>query len=269
MSERQLTYYEMLDVTANASFEEIEASYQRIITYLGPEALAVYSMIEPEEAQKLRSQVDEAFRTLSDPDRRAAYDRLRGGRPVDDGHATSVTTTHAPESATSSTTTSYAASFPVNSTPARRNTGGASSASPAVGVSTSLVVPPAGPEKASTTALVPTKSAPARSVPVPDLRRRRLVPSPDIVLTPDTEFGGALLRRLRESAAASLDDVAEQTKVSKRYLTALEENDFAALPAAVYVRGFVSEYARALGLDSAQVAKSYMALYNRYRGGGG
>ena len=89
------------------------------------------------------------------------------------------------------------------------------------------------------------------------------------MLTPDTEFGGALLRRLRESAAASLDDVAEQTKVSKRYLMALEENDFAALPAAVYVRGFVSEYARALGLDSAQVAKSYMALYNRYRGGGG
>jgi flagellar biosynthesis protein FlhG len=96
-----------------------------------------------------------------------------------------------------------------------------------------------------------------------------LNPSLSIDVTPDTEFSGSLLRRLRESADASLDDVADITKISKRYLHALEENDFDTLPAAVYVRGFVSEYARALGLDSKTVSKSYMSLYRRYRGESG
>ena len=88
-------------------------------------------------------------------------------------------------------------------------------------------------------------------------------------VTSDTECSGSLLRRLRESADANLDSVAEITKISKRYLHALEENDFESLPAAVYVRGFVSEYARALGLDPKLVSKSYMSLYKRYRGEGG
>ena len=62
-------------------------------------------------------------------------------------------------------------------------------------------------------------------------------------------------------------DNAEITKISKRYLLALEQNDFEVLPAAVYVRGFVSEYARAMGLPSEAIARAYMALYRRYRDG--
>ena len=101
--------------------------------------------------------------------------------------------------------------------------------------------------------------------PLGKVRRRVLKPLATDVAE-DTEFSGALLRRLRESAAASLEDLSEITKISKRYLHALEENDFNTLPAGVYVRGFVSEYARALGLDSAKVTQSYMGLYRRYRG---
>jgi len=57
--------------------------------------------------------------------------------------------------------------------------------------------------------------------------------------------------------------------VSKRYLRALEDSDFESLPAPVYVRGFVAEYARALGLDVNVVAKSYMAVYKRFKREGG
>ena len=92
--------------------------------------------------------------------------------------------------------------------------------------------------------------------------------SATIEVTPDTEFSGALLRRLRESAGADLQALAEITKVRRHYLEAVEEHDFDALPAAVYVRGFVTEYARALGLDPQRVAQSYMALYRRYRAEG-
>jgi curved DNA-binding protein CbpA len=69
--------YELLEVGSGATFEEIEQSYQRIAAYLGAESLAVYSILDSDDAHNARAQLDEAYRTLSEPDRRAAYDRSR------------------------------------------------------------------------------------------------------------------------------------------------------------------------------------------------
>jgi cytoskeletal protein RodZ len=49
------------------------------------------------------------------------------------------------------------------------------------------------------------------------------------------------------------------------YLQALEAELFAKLPAFVYVRGFLAEYARALGLDVERVKQSYLARYKAAR----
>ncbi len=75
---------------------------------------------------------------------------------------------------------------------------------------------------------------------------------------PGEVFDGAQLRRARMQRGIELDDIAEITKVGRRYLQCLEEELFESLPAAVYVRGFVTSYARAIGLDPARVAASYM-----------
>jgi len=72
------TYYEILEVRTDASFEEIEASYRGMLSYLAADSVAMYSMMEDEELERLRAQVDEAYRTLKDPERRAAYDRSIG-----------------------------------------------------------------------------------------------------------------------------------------------------------------------------------------------
>jgi len=50
------------------------------------------------------------------------------------------------------------------------------------------------------------------------------------------------------------------------YLSALEGEAFAKLPAAVYVRGFLAEYARALGLDGNRVKQTYLARFRAARG---
>ncbi len=86
-----------------------------------------------------------------------------------------------------------------------------------------------------------------------------LPPAPSI--TPDTEFGGALLRAVRESQGTSLDQISERTKVGINYLRCLEEDEFEKLPAAVYVRGFVTEFAKCLKLDPEQVSQSYIRRY--------
>ena len=47
----------------------------------------------------------------------------------------------------------------------------------------------------------------------------------------------------------SLREIAERTKISLRYLEALEEDRFDLLPAPVFAQGFLREYARYVGLN--------------------
>ena len=86
-----------------------------------------------------------------------------------------------------------------------------------------------------------------------------LPPAPSI--TPDTEFSGALLRAVRESQGTGLKQISERTKVGINYLRCIEEDEFEKLPAAVYVRGFVTEFAKCLRLDPEQVSQSYLRRY--------
>ncbi|MBI4059866.1 MAG: helix-turn-helix domain-containing protein [Elusimicrobia bacterium] len=53
---------------------------------------------------------------------------------------------------------------------------------------------------------------------------------------------GAILRAARLKRGQSLETVAQQTRISKRFLEALEENRFETFPAVVYLRGFLKGY---------------------------
>jgi len=94
-----------------------------------------------------------------------------------------------------------------------------------------------------------------------------LPPAPSI--TPDTEFSGALLRAVRESQGTSLERISERTKVGIHYLQCIENDEFETLPAAVYVRGFVTEFAKCLRLDTEQVSQSYLRRYKAKMDDGG
>lgn len=59
---------------------------------------------------------------------------------------------------------------------------------------------------------------------------------------------GSELQLERESRGISLEAVAEGTKVSARYLRALETDDARNLPGGVFNRGMVRSYCRFLGL---------------------
>lgn len=80
----------------------------------------------------------------------------------------------------------------------------------------------------------------------------------------EASYSGGVLSRLRESAGLTLDAIAQKTKISMTHLKAIEGNVYDKLPARVYVRGFVSQYARCLGLPTERVADSYLQIYDRY-----
>ncbi len=68
---------------------------------------------------------------------------------------------------------------------------------------------------------------------------------------------GEELRREREIRGISLKEIADATKISKRFLEAIERNDHRTLPAPVFTRGFVREYARYLGLNVDEIVTRY------------
>lgn len=82
-------------------------------------------------------------------------------------------------------------------------------------------------------------------------------------LGPDTEYSGALLRQIREARGIELREIAERSKVGMAYLQALEAETWNKLPAAVYVRGFLVEYAKVLGLDVERVKDTYLMRLRR------
>jgi cytoskeletal protein RodZ len=68
---------------------------------------------------------------------------------------------------------------------------------------------------------------------------------------------GEQLRAARERKGLTLDRVADETNIAKRYLAALEAEDFTVFPGDPYVIGFLRNYAEYLGLPSDELANSY------------
>ncbi len=84
-------------------------------------------------------------------------------------------------------------------------------------------------------------------------------------LSPQTNFTGPLLRKVRESLGVELADISARTKISVVYLSAIEDERFAELPAFVYLRGFVTEFAKFLKLDVTQVTRTYLRRYRAWK----
>lgn len=179
------TLYEVLGVSPQASREQIEKAHRFCQDMYKDGALATYSLLDVGDAQEVRSRIGLAYETLSDPDRRRAYDLSLGYTPV----------------------VPQVVPYSLNAAPA------------------------ASPEAVSAAPVVDLTSGP---------------------------LAGAELRRIRESRGIALREVAATTKIGLRFLEYIEEDRFALLPPPVYLRGFLQEYARVLGLEPRRMAEAYM-----------
>ena len=74
-----------------------------------------------------------------------------------------------------------------------------------------------------------------------------------------SSFGTKLISA-RERLGLDLDAVAEETKIRKHYLNALEQENFSVLPARVYATGFVRRYARLLNIDPETMVREFQDL---------
>jgi len=78
----------------------------------------------------------------------------------------------------------------------------------------------------------------------------------------DNKEPGLSLARARQEKGFAIDEVSVRLHLSATQIQSLEENDYESLPEATYVKGYIKNYAKLLGLDSAPLIASYMERVN-------
>lgn len=78
---------------------------------------------------------------------------------------------------------------------------------------------------------------------------------------------GDRLKQARETQGVSVRAVAQSTRISERYLHALERSDLEALPGSVFDKGYIKSYAQFLDIDPKPLLESY-GIEERKRGRG-
>lgn len=84
-------------------------------------------------------------------------------------------------------------------------------------------------------------------------------------LPPEAEVNGHLLKRVREICHLSIEDVCDSTKIGMHTLRCIENEAFEDLPARVYLKGFLKQIARELGIDADRVCDGYLLRYDEWR----
>ena len=72
-----------------------------------------------------------------------------------------------------------------------------------------------------------------------------------------SETIGEKLRLAREARGIALRDISEQTRISIRYLEAIETDDYRRLPGGIFNRSFIRAYAKFIGYDEHQALEDY------------
>ncbi len=79
-------------------------------------------------------------------------------------------------------------------------------------------------------------------------------------------YSGDLINRVRRARGISLDQVSQVTRISIKFLEAIEADEYSRLPATIFVRGYLKEIAGILGIDADSLVGGYLARMNRARG---
>ena len=246
-------YYEVLEIPATARSEEIYHSYQRAKSAYSSDSLALYSLMSPEECRNVLELVEEAYSILSDPTKRKRYDEARGLNRDFNSMSYNILSDRVPNVRTemvSQTATAVTNMLREEFTLNSHSTGSNTSAE-AVRSQTA-----AGSGTTNVNKLVTQKRFALDYVINADFEKE---------IEDATEFTGDFLRKIREYKNLDLERLADMTKVSRIYLQGIENEDFGKLPAAVYVRGFVFQYAKCLKLKPELVANSYVARMKKLK----
>lgn len=225
MDAERKNYYETLEIETNASPQQIENAYIRARNAYSGDSVALYSLMTKDECSDILRQIEEAYSIIGFPEKRREYDRLRGFNQNGLSRAKDVVQSNHVVDERQQDKIQYE-DYGSNLIEAK--------------VSKISAQKKFGLEFSENTEM-------------------------DRKIRECTEFSGSFLKQIREYKNVTTERMAEMTRISKTHITAMENEDIAKLPADVYVRGYVYQYAKVLKLNPEQVAASYLLYFKKLK----
>ncbi|MDT8376437.1 MAG: helix-turn-helix domain-containing protein [Mariprofundaceae bacterium] len=185
-------YYTLLQISPEASQIDIINAYRHAKLAYQQDSLAIYSLFSGQELEQIQIQIEEAYRVLSNPEKRRSYD----ARQLQPG----INTDQSPQPGGNV--------IPLH----KQNTGSPHHA--------------AAEQQAGACATC----------------------------------SGEALKGIREAKNITLEHIAQHTKISKRYLQAIEDEDAENFPETAYLKGYLRQYASEIGLDPDEIVRCYPPL---------
>jgi Helix-turn-helix domain len=262
------TLYEILEVPFDAAPSAIEAAIERAHALFGPGSLVAYTLMTPEDASLLMRRIEEAKRTLLDPEARNRYDDALTAPPPAPGSTNGVT---APPFAAAPPVVPALPEPEPQPEPQRAPEPEPRPDAREPSAERRLDAPDAARAEDVAEAVPVDSPAPTLPTPPAPIRLEREIapasPPPsaappatavEIPLPEGALWTGEALRKVREARGITIGQIAERTKVTRHHVENIEGERFAALPAPVYLRGILLAMARELRLDGQKVARAYL-----------
>ncbi len=236
-------YYDILETQTNATLQEIHNAYVRAKNAYSGDSAALYSLMTQHECEQILSQIEEAYSVLGVADKRLEYDKVKG-----------LNQNNTPEG--------FQEEF--------------------------MKRPDYQPQNSLSDLISETNNASSDSFDMKQEEQREqfkynqehsnrnqvsvskvqafkkfglnydVVPSVETEIENTTEYNGAFLKKVREYKNVSIERLADMTRISKTYIKNIESDEYSKLPADVYTRGFVYQYAKTLKLNPELAATSYL-----------
>jgi flagellar biosynthesis protein FlhG len=80
LNDEPLSYYDILELTADATPQEIRSAYLRLKASYSKDNIANYSIYSREETDQMLQKIEESYLILANPERRRAYDHSHQGQ---------------------------------------------------------------------------------------------------------------------------------------------------------------------------------------------
>ncbi len=184
---KEQTYYEILEVSPNATVKDIQRAYEYAKETYHRDSMAIYSLFSNEEVNEIQLAIEEAYRVLKDDALRKNYNQT-------------------------------------------------------------LVQVPGGLQWERPPEVHGFQE-----------EKKGVLSFTDLLTNAEVEnYRGKTLRQMREKTGIDLQTISTETKISTRMLEWIEEEVIEKLPATVYLKGFLKNYARSVGLDPQKVVEGYM-----------
>lgn len=245
------SYYEVLDITPHASIQDIREGYLRAKAAFNKDNVALYTIFTSEEREEALKKIEEAYLILSDAVSRQKYD-ISAGLIKPESLAVDASTDTPIEN--------LPPVISIDRVPPMENRSNIDE----------LLIPPVTDIRAQQrTAQTLSQNQNNTIDPPPAFPTFRDTRPPTPIIDPslrqdieiETEWSGTFIKKVREAYKISLEEMVGITKVTKSYLTAIEEENYQKLPAPVYIRGFVIQIAKVLKLPHEKVATGYLSRY--------